>query len=333
MLLKFFSRKFIGGIAASIFTFAYFLAPIYLIISLLLLPSLLFKYQTFFTTFSFSTVLFLFSFLPLILSSITPIIKLPWLLKHPLFQCILDYFQFESIFETTDESLLEYLKELKLKGRGGIILAAQPHGVLSYGGICAGIAASSKFDNLVTAAAGAVLNTPIIKHVVGVFGLIDASAKSLKSHLSKGGVEGSCVLYIGGIAELFCCSTTKEQLVLKNRKGFIKLALQVGSDIVPLYFFGNTSVLSCFTNPFLESISRKYQVSLTWFWGVWGLPIPRPDKILYVRGKPLELPFIPDPTNEDIDKWHNKYISEVERIFNTYKVRIPSYANKTLVIE
>lgn len=314
-----FGKKFLGALVASAFTFSYILAPTYVLGAIILTPFLGYKS--------------LYLLLPILISAVTPIIKLPWLVRHPVFRCILDYFDYEQIFETTDASLVEYLEKLKSSGRGGIILAGQPHGVLSYGGICAGAAADSKFDKLVTAAAGAVLATPIVKHVVGVFGLIDAGAKSMKKHLSKGGIEGSCVLYIGGIAELFRCSDTQETLILQKRKGFIKLALQVGADIVPMYFFGNTSVLSVLTNPFLESLSRKYQISLTWFWGLWGLPIPRPHKIIYVRGPPLGLPHIPEPTEEDINKWHEKYVKEVQRIFETYKKRIPRYANKTLVIE
>jgi hypothetical protein len=312
-------NKFLGGLVASAFTLSYILAPAYVIATLILIPFIGWK--------SF------YLLIPILVSALTPIIKLPWLVRHPIFRTILDYFDFETIFETTDDSLLEYIQKLKQDGRGGVILAAQPHGVLSYGGICAGAAADSRFDNLVTAAAGAVLATPIIKHVVGVFGLIDASGPSLRKHLSRGGVEGSCVLYIGGIAELFRCSESHETLILQQRKGFIKLALQTGADILPLYFFGNTSVLSVFTNPFLETISRKYQISLTWFWGIWGLPIPRPHKIIYVRGAPLGLPHIREPTDEDINKWHGKYVTEVQRIFDTYKKRIPRYADKTLIIE
>ena len=71
-----------------------------------------------------------------------------------------------------------------------------------------------RYSKLCTAVAGAVLQTPIIKHVMGIYGLIDASAKSLKKHLAKGGIEGSIVLYTGGIAELFKCSETDEILFL-----------------------------------------------------------------------------------------------------------------------
>jgi hypothetical protein len=136
-----------------------------------------------------------------------------------------DYFDYEQIFEQSDEKLIEIIQQYKAAGRS-VIFTGQPHGVLSYGGLCAGTAADPKYGSLNTAAAGAVLATPIIKHVVGVFGLIDASSSSMKKHLAKGGVEGSIVLYTGGIAELFKCSETEERLFLKSRKGFIKLALR-----------------------------------------------------------------------------------------------------------
>ena len=177
------------------------------------------------------------------------------------------------------------------------------------------------------------MKTPVVKHVIGLFELVDASAKSLKKRLWKGGLAGSTVLYPGGIAELFMCSETEEVLYLQDRKGFIKLALREGADVIPLYFIGNTASLSIPKIPFLETLSRKYQVSITIFWGRWGLPIPRPDKIIYVRGTPLGLPFIPEPTDADVEKWHAKYVSEVVRLFDKYKCKSPQYAKRKLVIK
>lgn len=51
--------------------------------------------------------------------------------------------------------------------------------------------------------------------------------------LKKKGAEGCVVLYVGGVAELFLSCENEEKLYLKKRKGFIKLALQQGVDIVP----------------------------------------------------------------------------------------------------
>lgn len=130
-----------------------------------------------------------------------------------------------------------------------------------------------------TAVADAVLLTPIVKHVLGIFGIISASKSSMKRALKKSGPEGCVVLYVGGMAELFLSCENNEKLYLLKRKGFIKLALQEGVDVVPIYLFGNTTVLSVLKKGALAMISRKLQVSLTYIWGKWGLPIPRDCKV------------------------------------------------------
>ena len=54
---------------------------------------------------------------------------------------------------------------------------------------------------------------------------------------------------------------------------------------------------------------------------------------MYVRGRPLGLPHIEKPTQEDIDKWHKIYCDEVERIYYKYREKCPHYANKPLFID
>eukprot|EP00521_Asterionellopsis_glacialis_P013636 CAMPEP_0195296906 /NCGR_PEP_ID=MMETSP0707-20130614/20381_1 /TAXON_ID=33640 /ORGANISM="Asterionellopsis glacialis, Strain CCMP134" /LENGTH=212 /DNA_ID=CAMNT_0040358539 /DNA_START=373 /DNA_END=1011 /DNA_ORIENTATION=- len=211
----------------------------------------------------------------------------------------------------------------------------QPHGVISFGAICLGVSEdTNQFRGRVrTGVASAVLKIPIIKHVMGIFGLTDVSRRNLQSILKKPGIEGSVFLYVGGMAELFKSTRKKEVLYLSKRKGFIKLALQEGVDIVPLYLFGNTSIFTVFKTGRLADLSRKLQVSLTYFWGKWYLPVPRDDKLLYVGGQPLGIPHIPEPTQEEIDHWHKKYCQEVTRIFDKYKELVPAYKHKELIID
>lgn len=168
---------------------------------------------------------------------------------------------------------------------------------------------------------------------VGIFGLISASKKNLIKTFQKKGAHGTVVLYVGGMAELFLSCEHVEKLYLEKRKGFIKLALTQGIDIVPVYLFGNTSVLSVLKTGLLATISRRLQVSLTYIWGRWNLPIPRDVKLLYVTGQPLGLPKIENPTQEDIDKYHRQYCDQVKRIFEKYKENAgPEYKHKKLVI-
>lgn len=244
-------------------------------------------------------------------------------LIHPM----LSYFDFNCIYHLDSESTIRS----SMKSGTSYIFAAQPHGVLSFVGMCA--ATYNPIDTLSvpTAAASVVLHTPLLKNLMGIFNLVDASARNLQ-HLFKQGK--SVLIYIGGIAELFKSCRSEERLYLQQRKGFIKLALKEKNvDIVPVYLFGNTSVLSVMKHGPLAALSRKLQASLTLFWGKFYLPIPRDEKLLYVIGRPLELPYIPQPTQEDIDKWHGIYCEEVRKIFDMYKERVPMYKHKKLYID
>lgn len=134
-------------------------------------------------------------------------------------------------------------------------------------------------SSIKTAAASALLQTPILKNIMGIWGLVDASKSSMQRHFRNKGIDGCLVLYVGGIAELFQSCPTEERLFLKQRKGFIKLALREGVDVIPAYLFGNTTTLSVLKHGPLATLSRKMQVSLTYIWGKFYLPIPRDEKV------------------------------------------------------
>jgi hypothetical protein len=47
----------------------------------------------------------------------------------------------------------------------------------------------------------------------------------------------------------------------------------------------------------------------------------------------LGLPHIKEPSEEDVDKWHAKYVEEVRRIFDSNKHKVPLYKDKKLITE
>jgi hypothetical protein len=306
-----FHRWLLGMIIASTFSFAYLIIPIYLLSSTC---CLILRYPT-----SKASILYA---LPMLISIITTPRPSPLILR--LLKPMLDYFDYEAIY--TDE---KNVRDAIVNGKN-FLFAAQPHGILSFVGMCAAVSKPDDVIQVPTAVASAVLQTPLLKNLMGIFNLVDASAHNLKKIL-KGG--GSVLIYVGGIAELFKSCRTEERLYLKKRKGFIKLALREGVDVVPIYLFGNTSVLSALKHGPLATLSRKLQVSLTLFWGKFYLPIPRDEKILYVVGKPLGLPHIEEPTQEDVDKWHAIYCDEVQKLFEMYKERVPMYKHKKLFVD
>ena len=228
---------------------------------------------------------------------------------------------------------------LKLHEEGKRVIGCMhPHGVFPFVSVCAVTSTLQARDgfgdgilDLPTAVANVIRTMPILKDVVGVFGCIDASGSYLKSRLQRR--KGSVVLYVGGMVELFYASPKKETVFLKQRKGFVKLALRTGADLVPVYLFGNTTSLEALKWPILAKISRKTGVSFTLFWGRWFLPLPKKVKLTYARGRPLGLPHIEHPTDQDVGKYHALYVRKLVELFDRYKKFNPDYAEKTLAVE
>ena len=289
--------------------------------TLLLAPLLLLMYPFWWLTWSLLA--------PLIVSSLLPPVPSRSFLQAWPFKHIGAYFNYSEIKELGDPELRALI------AKRSVLFCVQPHGVFSFGGACAGVEWARRWwhpGSIPTAAAASVMVTPIVKHVVGLFGVCDAAAKPLGRRLARG---ASAVLYIGGIAELFLTSAAEERLFARKRKGFIKLALRAGSEVVPVYLFGNTSVLSVYSSAFLRRLARSTGITLTWFWGWRGTPVPRPRKIVGVLGRPLGMPShsIADPTQAQVDEWHERYLAEVRRLFDTYKVFNEDYRRKELLFE
>mmetsp|Transcript_34452 Transcript_34452/g.59608 ORF Transcript_34452/g.59608 Transcript_34452/m.59608 type:complete len:340 (-) Transcript_34452:410-1429(-) len=236
------------------------------------------------------------------------------------------YFDFEEALEIGDEELVELMK------KKNFIFAIQPHGVMPMVNFCQHIKFASKgYPMVPTAVATVIYKMPIVKNVMGLFGIVNASKSCFTKALSQQSVD----VYVGGMAELFLsdANSQTERLYLSKRKGFIKVAMRVGADVIPVYSFGNTTTLRVFNWPILKTISRVIGISVTWTYGRFYLPIPMPTKCVYVRGRPLGLPRREEPTDKEVEEWHEKYLQEVARLFAKYQDKCPEYRGKTLVIE
>jgi hypothetical protein len=66
--------------------------------------------------------------------------------------------------------------------------------------------------------------------------------------MSKNTKKKVCILVVGGVAEMRETHPERIRIVLKNRKGFIKVALTTGVDIgkmeIFVYLFSLTSFLN-----------------------------------------------------------------------------------------
>ena len=217
------------------------------------------------------------------------------------------------------------------------ILVAPPHGVFPFGNIITMIAFPSicgfSFKGLASSAA---LKTPIFRQLLGAIGVIDADSTTALKALNENKTIG---ISTGGVAEVFETNSdpNTETIVLQSRKGFVKLALKSGADIVPCYLFGNTEMFSLWTggsfaHKTLRKISRAIGFALIIFWGRFGLPVPYRIPVLGVMGKPIRIAEkIANPTQEQIDEVHKMTIEQMYTLFEEHK-HLYGWGHKKLVI-
>ena len=112
-------------------------------------------------------------------------------------------------------------------------------------------------------------------------------------------------------------------LFLKSRLGFIKIALEFGCPIIPVFSFG---LQNSFTHwipkgKFITKFARKIGFLPVWFSGVFGFPLgpPKPCQYINVVGSPIIIPKTINPTKEDLLKYQSIYIEELTRIYHTYQ--------------
>ena len=74
-------------------------------------------------------------------------------------------------------------------------------------------------------------------------GVVSASKASIHRVLTDG---HSLAVHVGGIAEMFVVHEDKESIILKNRRGFLKMAVEHGVPVIPVYHFGNSHVVKIF---------------------------------------------------------------------------------------
>ncbi|XP_035987051.1 2-acylglycerol O-acyltransferase 1 isoform X2 [Fundulus heteroclitus] len=159
-----------------------------------------------------------------------------------------------------------------------------------------------------------------------------SSCKSSLSHLVSRPEGGNvAVIAVGGAPEALDARPGALTLQVKNRKGFIKLALKHGAQLVPVFSFGENELFDQMENP-AGSPLRKLQNRLQSIMGVampvfhargvfqysFGL-IPYRKPIHTVVGKPIPVRQTSCPSSEDIDGLHKVYLQSLMELFEENK--------------
>ncbi|MEQ2248820.1 2-acylglycerol O-acyltransferase 2-A [Ilyodon furcidens] len=162
-------------------------------------------------------------------------------------------------------------------------------------------------------------------------GLVSSCKSSLSYLVSRPNGGNVAVIAVGGATEALDARPGALTLQVKNRKGFIKLALKHGAQLVPVFSFGENELFDQMENP-AGSHLRRLQNRLQSIMGIamplfhargvfqysFGL-IPYRKSIHTIVGKPIPVSQTTCPSSEDIDALHRVYLQSLMELFEENK--------------
>ncbi|KAF6333584.1 monoacylglycerol O-acyltransferase 2 [Rhinolophus ferrumequinum] len=231
------------------------------------------------------------------------------------------------------------VKTAELDPSRNYLAGFHPHGVLAAGAFLNLCTESTSFPEIFPGIRPYLMmltvwfRTPFFRDYIMSGGLVTSDKESAAHILSR--KEGGNLLgiIVGGAQEALNARPGAYQLLLRNRKGFVRLALMHGADLVPIFSFGENDLYDQVENSpgsWLRSIQNRLQkimgISLPLFHGRgifqynFGLlPYRRP--ITTVVGKPIRVQKTPNPSQEEVDKLHQHYIKELCDLFEAHKLK------------
>ncbi|XP_063058821.1 diacylglycerol O-acyltransferase 2 [Engraulis encrasicolus] len=232
------------------------------------------------------------------------------------------------------------------------IFGYHPHGILCFGAFCnfgtEATGFSSKFPGIRPSLATLAGNfrMPVLRDYLMSGGICPVNRNSIEHLLSRNGSGNAVVIVVGGAAESLECAPGVNSVTLKNRKGFVKLALQQGADLVPVYSFGENEVyqqLLFEEGSWWRFAQRKMQKLIGFapcvFHGCglfssesWGL-MPFCKPITTVVGEPITVPKTENPSPEVVDMYHAMYIRSLVTLFDKHKIRHGLKECDTLLVQ
>lgn len=221
-------------------------------------------------------------------------------------------------FESS-EILIEDPPFLQENCRDHLFCTIAPHGCFSWGFITnTGI--RPEIETFRGCISTVLNNSPIFMYFnKWVRITVDSSKKFLNDALSKG---ENIALLPGGFEEATLSKFGVHRLYLSHRKGFITLLLKYGYKVKLCYTFGeNRNYHNAQFGMKQRVAGGKYSIPGILPFGVpWCPLLPRSPRMLTTFSRVvLEFPKIENPTTEEVNHWHARYIEEVKKHFDKYK--------------
>ncbi|GJQ13665.1 hypothetical protein GpartN1_g5456.t1 [Galdieria partita] len=216
-----------------------------------------------------------------------------------------------------------------------IVVSCHPHGVMAVSRILLyGFLWETFFpqhEQRRALAARPLFYLPVCREFTLWSGGIDACRYSALTSLRNG---KSIFVFPGGSEEIFVTRRDEIRVLLEKRKGFIKLALETGSNIIPVLAVGEEELFSLFRlvpdrlqRCFLHHLRVPVGVAL----GSYGTCMPQRSPLQIVVGRAIPVRAVENPSKEDIDSLHALYKERLVELYRDFKT-LNTCEDKPLVI-
>ncbi|KAI1416800.1 DAGAT-domain-containing protein [Hypoxylon sp. FL1857] len=222
------------------------------------------------------------------------------------------------------------------------IFGYHPHGIISHGAWAAfateALGFSEKFPGITNSLLTLDSNfrIPLYREYILAAGVRSVSKESIVNILTRGGPNGegmgrAVTIVIGGARESLEAQPGTMRLILKERKGFVKLAVRTGADLVPVLAFGENDLYDQL-HPKEHPLVHKLQMFILKVWkftlpflhgrGIFNydvglMPYRRPLNV--VVGAPIKVTQANTVDQEEINRLHDLYVAELHKLWDRYK--------------
>lgn len=208
------------------------------------------------------------------------------------------------------------------------VFAYEPHSVFPFGIFALLDNVDFPIPNIRFLVSSAVFYVPFLRQLWIWLGFTSVDKKNLISLLEAG---NSCMLVPGGNRETLFMQHGSENVFLKERRGFVQIAMEMGHPLVPVFCFGQTKTYKWWKVPgkLIENIARSLKTIQLIFWGVLGSPIPFKNPLYVVVGRPIQVKKISEPTREQVARVHSEFLEALQDLFERHKTQA-GYTNLKL---